>query len=333
MCSLENKVLPKMTKPPILYARYVDDIFLLIDNISILHDLKSNFEAQSVLKFTFEIEKLKSLPFLDVLIERTKDHTLKTSIYTKTTNTGECMNYNSITTEQYKLAVIRTFLHRAYRICSSWELLHSEMQRIKQLLTNNNYPITVIEKEIHNFLQRKLNEKDISSKPELIKLYYKNQFNSNYKHEEKQLRKIIENNVKPTSSTGEVKLLIYYQARKLKNLFIKNNPHGSSSISSVVYRYTCDHEGCQPTQTYIGYTISTLVERMRNHAQHGSILNHNKTQHNKKITTQEIVSNTKVIKKLPTKTDLLIAEALLIKEHNPTLNAQREGETRILSIF
>jgi hypothetical protein len=146
MCSLENNILPKMANPPILYARYVDDIFLLIDNISTLQNLKSTFEAQSVLKFTFEIEKLKALPFLDVLIERTEDHKLKTSVYTKTTNTGECMNYNSITTEQYKLAVVRTFLHRAYKISSSWELLHSEMQRIKQLLTNNNYPITIIEK-------------------------------------------------------------------------------------------------------------------------------------------------------------------------------------------
>jgi hypothetical protein len=331
MSFIEHEALSAMTNRPILYTRYVDDIFLMIDNIATLHELKANLECKSVLKFTYEIEKNRNISFLDVNVSRINNK-LQTSVHTKSTNTGECLNYNSITTQQYKLGVIRTFLHRAYKISSNWYHFHIEIDRIKQLLTNNNYPMKIIETEIKRFLQRKYDTPEMPRKTDL-KIYYKGQFTSQYKQEEQQLRKIIEDNVTPAAETSTVKLQIYYKARKLANLFIRNNQHPSSSVSNVVYRYTCDNERCQPAQTYIGYTISTLVERMRNHAQQGSIRNHNIEVHNRKITTQEIVSCTKIITRLTTKQELTIAEALLIKEEIPSLNNQREGETRILSIF
>ena len=42
--------------------------------------------------------------------------------------------------------------------------------------------------------------------------------------------------------------LNFYKARKLSNLFIKNNPHRNPSPSKVVYEYTCEQEMCQPAQ-------------------------------------------------------------------------------------
>ena len=166
-------------------------------------------------------------------------------------------------------------------------------------------------------LEKKCETPQPSTDHQEIKIYYRNQFTNQYKQEEKQLKQIINSNVKPASKSNSVKLLVNYRSRKLSNLFIRNNPHKEPSPSYVVYRYTCEKEGCQPAQSYIGYTTSTLVERMRNHTQHGSILNHNNTIHNHKPTTQELVDNTKVIRKFATKQELLIAEALLIKEEAP----------------
>ena len=119
-------------------------------------------------------------------------------------------------------------------------------------------------------------------------------------------------------------------------MFIKNNPQQleKGERSRVVYVYTCPKEECQPSiSTYIGYTECTLTERLRNHAQHGSIALHSQQQHSFKIKTAEILTNTEIARQLNTKEDLIIAEALYIKERNPTINAQREGETRVLSIF
>jgi len=84
---------------------------------------------------------------------------------------------------------------------------------------------------------------------------------------------------------------------------------------------------------YIGYTECSLEDRMRNHAQSGFIQQHNREQHNQKLTTKQILENTTIKIKIQSKEDLTIAEAIMIKEHKPSLNAQREGETRVLLIF
>ena len=47
---------------------------------------------------------------------------------------------------------------------------------------------------------------------------------------------------------------MYYKNLKLRDLFIKNNPHANAEDSRVVYQFTCSQERCQSIQTYIGYT-------------------------------------------------------------------------------
>ena len=69
------------------------------------------------------------------------------------------------------------------------------------------------------------------------------------------------------------------------------------------------------------------------HAQSGSIKEHQAREHNIKITTAEILSNIKTIFRSQDRSELFIAEALYIKEEEPSINSQKEGETRILHIF
>ena len=338
MCFIENNIIPTLNNSPIIYTRYVDDILLMIPNINTLREIKEKFESLSVLKFTYEIEEKKTIAFLDVKVAR-KNEALETSVYTKSTNSGECMNYLSIAPERYKVGVIRTFLHRAYNICSSWTAFHTEISRIRQLLTNNNFPMHVIETEIHKFLNRKYSQKtgntDSDNTSDHITLYYKSQMTTHYKQEEANLIKIIDNNVKSTDEEKAVKLQIYYKSKQLRNLFIKNNQHKleENKRSHVVYRYTCGQDGCQPSSSYIGYTECALVDRLRNHTQNGAILKHNIEKHNSRISTQEILNATKIVRNFSTKQDLTIAEALLIKEESPALNGQKEGEDRVLHIF
>ena len=53
-------------------------------------------------------------------------------------------------------------------------------------------------------------------------------------------------------------LKIYYKNKKVRSLFIRNNPHVTSE-NHVVYQYTCAKEWCQPNhQSYIGYTTTTV---------------------------------------------------------------------------
>ena len=52
---LENKTLPKLERPPSIYCRYVDDIFVQINNIHKLEILQSELKSNSLLNFTLEL--------------------------------------------------------------------------------------------------------------------------------------------------------------------------------------------------------------------------------------------------------------------------------------
>ena len=193
----------------------------------------------------------------------------------------------------------------------------------------------IIDKEISNFLSKRFSPENHNSEEpttDPTKLYYRSQMSSQYKQEEKNLQDIIKNNIKPVNNQ-KIELMIYYKNKKLSNLLIRNNPHKDSEENHVVYQYKCPSGECEPPQTYIGYTTTTLKQRTTSHAQNGSIKDHNTTTHQLKIRSKEILDNTTVLFRSTDKTDLTIAEALLIKTKSPRLNNKKEGETRILKVF
>ena len=162
---------------------------------------------------------------------------------------------------------------------------------------------------------------------------YRNQFTSQYKQEEKLIRQIINRHVKATNSSSTVKLCIYYRNNKLRKYLISNKSSNNKGVDSrVVYQYTCKESTCNGA-SYIGYTTCTLPVRFYSHVQHGSIQKHNREKHNSKLYTQQLLENTKILHKNQSTVELKIAEALLIKHNNPTLNAQDEGNERVLHIF
>ena len=109
------------------------------------------------------------------------------SIYTKPTNEGDCVNFHSIAPERYKMGVVRTFLYRAYKICSDWTTLNTEIERIRQVLTNNNFLIANIDEKIRKFLNKKCSPGLVTTDDqETVTLFYKSQMTSAYK----QLRRI-----------------------------------------------------------------------------------------------------------------------------------------------
>lgn len=337
MCHVENMVFDEFPAlKPTLYARYVDDCFLLVQDYELLQRIKNKFEQVSVLKFTYEIEESCKLPFLDVLVSR-HNELFRTCVYTKDTNYGDCINYRSLCPENYKIGVIKTLLHRGYAVSSDWSTFHTEIQRIKQLLTNNNFPMDIIDKTVNKFVNSRVNRPPHDTKAEMIELYFENQMTSNYKVEERQLQDIIRKHVQTTNESKYLKLSIFYKNRKLKNLLIKNKPAISNDHTRrhhVVYLYTCDQEGCNSLHQYVGYTSCTLHERFKMHTQNGSIIKHIRETHNiSKIPRKSLLAATTILRHCPQKRNLIMTEAVLIKELKPNLNSQEEGCDRLLKIF
>ena len=94
IASKENTQLKNNDKTkPIFYTRYVDDIFVLIENN---HDLDTFYNKMNTihpnLQFTLERPNSNKLPFLDTEIKKIKNQ-LQTCVYRKPTDTNLIMQY------------------------------------------------------------------------------------------------------------------------------------------------------------------------------------------------------------------------------------------------
>ena len=148
---IEEKIF-KITEKPKIYCRYIDDIFLLANNIDEIHKLKEIFEKTSVLKFTIELNKNNELPYLDVLINNENNVDFKLEVYRKSTNNGLVMNGKGECPKRYKESVINSFLIRANKICNTEEKFYNEIDYIKIMLTSNNYNSKLVQESINKFL-------------------------------------------------------------------------------------------------------------------------------------------------------------------------------------
>ena len=347
MCSMENKILETDTNlKPTVYCRYVDDTFVVIDNFNQLINLRNAFERESVLKFTYEIENKRNISFLDVSINRTTNNDVSTTVFVKHTNTGDCLNYNSICPDRYKTGVIKNFLHRANNICSTNEAFVKETERIKQVLVNNNFPNKVIDKHFKEFMNKRrrtnidpdtaiaqsniTNQDTNNRKDKYINVFFRNQMSDKHKIEEREIQKIFKQHIVSNEEGKETKLNIYYKNRKLKNIFIRNSTQNTSN-HNVIYEYVCNKEPCNSAHTcYIGHTTVTIKERFK---QHASVKQHFQLIHKSNITGSQMLPNVNIINRSNNKNDLKILEALLIKEHNPVINRQVDDFNRTLKIF
>ena len=133
---IERRVLNDNTMRPHIYGRYIDDIFIDVSEEQHLHKLQDAFQQTSCLRFTMEMNNNGSLPFLDVIVSATEGNFI-TSVYTKKINIGTCLNAKSECPHRYMKSVIHAYVNRAFTHCSSWDLLHKELERITQLLVNN----------------------------------------------------------------------------------------------------------------------------------------------------------------------------------------------------
>ncbi len=100
------------------------------------------------IQFTVDSENENGeLPFLDCLIMRNPDGTLDTTVYRKPTNTGRYLHFHSCHSSATKQGFIKGLFLRAERLCSTPDLLKTEIERIYSELLNNSYPKKFIDRK------------------------------------------------------------------------------------------------------------------------------------------------------------------------------------------
>ena len=324
MSEVEAKTLRDKNIAPHIYCRYVDDVFVDVRNVEHLEALIEALKNNSSLNFTYELNAQNKLAFLDVLVTAEQNRFV-TTVHRKGTDVGRCLSAKSECPLRYKTSVIRAFIRRAVRNCSSWQLLHVEFRRIKQILVNNGYSNSDVDEEINRYVERVVNSNtQKTQKPNQLVLYYKNYMSPAHRVDERAVRDIVRDNVKCVNATDNIRLTVYYKTRKTSSLLIRNSPNCDKlKRTNVVYQFVCPHEDCRLRNVnYIGATTTSLSRRLTMHLRDGAPLEHMVRQHKTKLTRSDIVESTSILKSQSCTKRLFIYEALLIKHHNPPLNKQ-----------
>ena len=132
---------PILCKPR-LWKRYVDDILEIVneDQVDNLTAHLNQTDPTDSIKFTYEKESNNSIPFLDTLIVRKPDGSVKLLVYRKATHTDQYLNFGSHHPIHHKLGVVRTLLDRMNNVVTEESDKQLEEEKIKSALSRCGYP-------------------------------------------------------------------------------------------------------------------------------------------------------------------------------------------------
>ena len=311
---------------PVFYARYVDDIFVLLRSREHIIRLANYFSEQHPkIKFTYELEENNCLPFLDVNVYR-EGNTITSSVHRKDTFSGVFTNYESFLPEVYKKGLVATLLYRAYRITSSHSSLHDEVEKLKNIFKNNGYPMKFVDRCIFRFFN-KIYEKrtptpNVPKKEITMVLPFLGVSSFHVR------RKLTEtfNELLPCCKLKTV----FKTARRMSSFFNYKDKFPSSLTSGVIYKYTC---ACCKV-SYIGSTRRYWEKRLEEHTHISALtggplcglqvfapLQHVKTAQCNPEGPKISRDDFEIIGRESDRYLLLVKESLLIKQYNPKLNA------------
>ena len=159
MENFEMRALQSSPNPPLLWKRFVDDTFVIINKAHKEEFLTHINSVDSNIQFTAEDPGPDgSLPFLDILITPNEEGRLETSVYRKPTHTDKYLQWDSHHPISAKYSVVGTLYHRAKTISSNNEKLQQEDDHLTRALGNCNYPRWVlnrVEMRMNNPTQKK----------------------------------------------------------------------------------------------------------------------------------------------------------------------------------
>ena len=154
MTDLENECLSRLDFTPVIFKRFVDDIWTVVPKNKVNSIIKIFNEYDSDLKFTFELEKNNSISFHDLLLTRVNNK-IVTNWYHKPTFSGRILNYKSNHPIHEKIGVIYSLIYKAVLYSDNKKIQSDNSSLAKSILILNSYPRSFLEmytKKRHNYL-------------------------------------------------------------------------------------------------------------------------------------------------------------------------------------
>ena len=241
-----------------VFVRYVDDTLAVFDSaeeadrfLTYLNNLHSSIQ------FTIDKESHDKLPLLDLLLIKDSyydEENISITVYRKPTHSGVFTHFLSFIPFQYKRGLVRTLFDRAFKICSSWNLFHIEVENIVRMLSLNgyskNFTYSVIKKELEKRLSP--DEKPVYEGPDKLKIYIKLPFIGDMSSKVKECIR--------SGLTGTFELIFSNRYSKLNQKFTFKDRQPKHLKSNLVYEIMCS---CG--RRYIGETCRALKTRFDEH--------------------------------------------------------------------
>ena len=266
------------------------------------------------IKFTKETEQDNQLAYLDVLVKRNNNNELETAVFRKKTHTGLYTKFSSLCSN-----LIACLLHRAYQICSSYEINYTEFDNITHMLLLNGYPLSFIQAEIRKFLNERHNSitqsqstdesSNQSSNRILFRLpYIRNQSITIEKEVRSFFRKY---------RIDKVRQCAIHDTLCIGDMF-----RFKDKLCTLRRRNVVNKLSCSCGSNYIGQTRRNLIIRLQEHnpksikSQNTDVTKHlaDNPGHKINFDQPEILATAHNFKQL------LIKETLLIHQHSPAIN-------------
>ena len=145
---LETDLQDKALYKPLLWCRFIDDIFFLWTHgrakLEQFYQQCNLFDPN--IKFEQTISD-KSIPFLDVLVIL-KDGKIETDLYSKPTDTHQYLNWTSCHPRHTKASIPYSQALRLRRICSKKEYFENRARDLHKILLERGYKNKLIKESI-----------------------------------------------------------------------------------------------------------------------------------------------------------------------------------------
>ena len=238
---------------------------------------------------------------MDVLIMRESTGKISTSIYTKPTYSGLYLKFDSFVPKKFKRGLINSLIHRSWKICSSYERFHQEVEFIRSKLAANGYPLNYIDSCVKKYLCRTFESKSHEDlpvfgpekKPVMICLPFLGDQSAKLSRQLQRLTKVIT----PWNKLS----VVFTPVFKLACLSKMKSKIPILSLSNIVYKINC----LDCNQFYIGKTYRRLSQRIKEHSasefsaltKHAVLSNHNIDFGNPEVLDKDLLHARLLIKK------------------------------------
>lgn len=301
---------------PLLYRRYVDDTFLVFKCRDDMLNFFTRLNQQhNSITFTKEEETDSQLSFLDVLVSRSTLGKISTSVYRKPTFSGLYMRWDSFVPKSFKKSLVNCLVLRAWKLCSSFQGFHCELDFLISVLSANGNPKNFVESVIRKFLDKQYTctSNLPTFGPEKRTVFLCLPFSGEIATIKfvRQMRRLLAK-VAPWTDLR----LVFKPAQKLSLLSKMKSRFATLTNSGVVYKVSC----AECREFYIGKTKRRLHQRLQEHQQQDySALHKHAVEHNHAIDYENPV----ILATDDSDFKLTIKEAINIRDHHAqrSLNA------------